>query len=368
MITDLFPNSTFARKIELIVRRLFLPDDPELVTSKVRNWSRRKERLIHRRLDQWDLARPASIAILWLLTMMGLFLVTTSAAFDTLGTGPLYNTLMWSAGLTSGVAGLLALTNSFKIVTRTAACNFRFSRNTPLQRLYMIKVVMNGTLLLAMSCLILVGIVLPLLSGVNAAREAARRAQCVNNLKQIGLAPANYQSAHECFPAAFMPDKDGKPMHSWRVAILPFMEHSLVFNAYNFHVPWNDPANATVGKARISTYLCPSDTGQNPLAPSYVMVKGPGALFKRGKRLNLRLPEITDGLSNTIAVVETANADFLWTEPRDLSIDTMSLKINDPTRPSISSHHPGGANVLFFDGTVRFLKNTLRADVLRALL
>ncbi len=74
---------------------------------------------------------------------------------------------------------------------------------------------MNGALLLVMSCLILVGVVLPLIAAVNAAREAARRAMCVNNLKQIALAMHNYASANGCLPAAFMPDKDGKPMHSW---------------------------------------------------------------------------------------------------------------------------------------------------------
>ena len=199
---------------------------------------------------------------------------------------------------------------------------------------------MNGVLLLTMSGLILLGVVLPLISGVNNAREAARR-QCSNNLRQILNRNPQLSVARGCFPAAFMPDKDGKPMHSWRVAILPFMEQGPLYNAYNFDVPWDDPANLTVGKTKVNAYLCPSDPEQDSLAPNYVMVTGPGTLNPGGKRINLGILDITDGTSYTLSVVETTNAHFLWTEPRDLSIETMSLKINDPKRPSISSYHPG---------------------------
>jgi prepilin-type processing-associated H-X9-DG protein len=215
------------------------------------------------------------------------------------------------------------------------------------------------------SLLIPVALLLP---AVQAAREAARRAQCVNNLKQIGLALHNYADANGCVPMAFMPDLDGRPMHSWRVAILPFMEQTRVYDAYNFSVPWNDAANTTVANTRIDAYSCPSDAGNNPLAPRYVMVTGTDMLFDPVKQYTRGFTDILDGTSNTIAVVETTSADYSWIEPRDLSAETMSFAINGASQPSISSPHPGGANILFWDGSVRFLKNDMNSATLRALL
>jgi prepilin-type processing-associated H-X9-DG protein len=365
--TDLFPNSTFARKIELIVRRLLLPDQPALVTPEVTSWSPAKEQQIHRRLEQWDLARPASIAILWLVTMLALFLITTSAAFDALGNGPLYVTVMWSAGITAVASGLLALVSSFTLVARNAARNLRFARNTPLQQLYSVKVAMNGALLLLMSGFILLGVVLPLLSAINSAREAARRAQCVNNLHQISLALANYASANGCLPAAVVADKDGKPMYGWRVTLLGYMEQNLLYNAYNFALPWYAAANETVGNAGINLYHCPSDTGARRYEPSYVMVTRPDTTFQPSKALGLSISKITDGTRNSLIVVETTKFHHHWMEPADLSAETMRLTINGQP-PSISSRHPGGANVSFADGSVKFLKDSLNSQMLRALI
>ncbi len=77
---------------------------------------------------------------------------------------------------------------------------------------------------------------------------------------------------------------------------------------------------------------------------------------------------MTDGLSATIFISEIARSDIHWMEPRDLHIDRMSFQINDKTKPSISSHHRGGAHVLFADGSVRFLRDSTPPEIVRALL
>lgn len=81
-----------------------------------------------------------------------------------------------------------------------------------------------------------------LLPSVQSAREAARRASCSNNLRQIGLAMHNYHDKYNCFPPAFLPDENGKPKHSWRVLLLPFLDEKSLYAEYRFDEPWEQSA------------------------------------------------------------------------------------------------------------------------------
>lgn len=114
-----------------------------------------------------------------------------------------------------------------------------------------------------------------LLPAVQSAREAARRAQCTNNMKQIGIAMHNYQSANSTLP----PGKKGDAWGTWMVALLPFMEQMSSFNAWNymgnnsgepgyidFELRYNGVCNLTVTSSRISGWLCPSDGGNTSLS------------------------------------------------------------------------------------------------------
>src|SRR6476469_182788 len=82
---------------------------------------------------------------------------------------------------------------------------------------------------------VLVALLLP---AVQAAREAARRMQCSNHLKQIGLALQNYHDTFGSLPPAYLADSQGKPIHSWRVLILPFLENTTLYDRYSFDEPW----------------------------------------------------------------------------------------------------------------------------------
>jgi prepilin-type processing-associated H-X9-DG protein len=175
-----------------------------------------------------------------------------------------------------------------------------------------------------------------------------------------------------------MPDREGRPMHSWRVAILPYLEQTTLFNAYNFYVPWNAAANVTVANAQVSVFTCPSDLESDRLHTDYCMITGPGTLHDPQRFGNPGLRDITDGTSYTIIVAEVANSGIHWLDPRvvtiDLgpsgyrSIDNSGLRINGQPGRWISSHHPGGANVLFADGSVLFLKENVQPTTLKALL
>ena len=76
------------------------------------------------------------------------------------------------------------------------------------------------------------------------ARPAARQTQCRNNLKQIGLALHNYADEWKVFPPAYTVDANGKPLHSWRTLLLPYLDQSPLYNRIDFSKAWDDPANA----------------------------------------------------------------------------------------------------------------------------
>ncbi len=111
-----------------------------------------------------------------------------------------------------------------------------------------------------------------LLPAVQSAREAARRAQCVNNLKQIGLAAQNYNGALGCFPMSMGMDSRGfgfpEPVsYSGLSMLLPYMEQSVVYNTLNYSILRGDPGNNTAMATSVSSFLCPSDPQQGNLPP-----------------------------------------------------------------------------------------------------
>ncbi len=204
------------------------------------------------------------------------------------------------------------------------------------------------------------------------AREPARRAQCVNNLKQIALALFNYESIYGRLPPPYVAGPDGTPWHSWRVLILPFIEAegSNLSNRYSFDEPWDGPNNIKLLTLMPASFACPAHFPwygkAKPGETSYVAVTGPGTAFESPDGVTLQ--QFTDGPAQTILIAEATEAHIPWTSPRDLSLASMSFKINDPAKPSVSSQHAGGADVGLSDGSVRFLKATIPPATLRALI
>ena len=144
---------------------------------------------------------------------------------------------------------------------------------------------------------------------------------CTNNLKQIGLAMHNYHQVYGCFPPAFIPDKNGKPMHSWRVLILPYLEGQGIYSQYRFDEPWDSPHNAALAQYMPLVYYCPSEPGPRGTQTSYAMLVGPHCISD-GPTAH-RLQDITGGPSNTIMVAECNGAGINWMEPRDIDTQTM---------------------------------------------
>ncbi len=200
--------------------------------------------------------------------------------------------------------------------------------------------------------------VLCLMTLTHQSRPPPRSSQCKSNLKQIGLALHEYHSKYGCFPPAYIADAEGRPMHSWRVLILPFLDQLPLYKQYRFDEPWNGPNNQRLTDKALAIYTCPSDdqTEKNGRSrfTSYVAIVGPETAWPGGKSVADR--DISDGFANTLLVVEVANSRIPWAEPRDLQIRQMAPTINSKSGQGISSRHGNGANVLIADGSAENLQ------------
>jgi prepilin-type N-terminal cleavage/methylation domain-containing protein/prepilin-type processing-associated H-X9-DG protein len=267
---------------------------------------------------------------------------------------------------------------------------------------------------------ILVGLLLP---AVQAAREAARRMQCTNNLKQLTLATLNYESVWATLPRdGFLQrvsagsgyyDSAGTPYVSGGVFVLllPYLDQKPLYDAMNFDVHVWTAINATVSATGLSVLWCPSDPGVStprtlpdgdfydpgPFTMNYTSYAGNGGTWNLGwvpqsnGRLNglflkeaaVTLASVTDGLSHTMAFGEKAQAilppadqiDWHWwtsgwvsdtqfltlypMNPQRTMADIPDFQGNDNYLSAASSQHPGGCHFAFLDGSVRFLKETI---------
>ena len=132
------------------------------------------------------------------------------------------------------------------------------------------------------------------------------------------MAVANYHETYGCFPPAYVADRDGKPMHSWRVLILPFLEQQELYNAYNFAEPWNGPSNRKLAGRIGNIYLRSGLDSDQIHTTSFVAVVGPQTLWHGSQPTNRK--DLGDGSHNTLLVVEVPDGRFLWMEPRTLSL------------------------------------------------
>ncbi len=195
---------------------------------------------------------------------------------------------------------------------------------------------------------------------IQLARDASLQHQCMQNLKRIGIALHAYHAEWHCFPPAFVADESGEPMHSWRVLLLPYLDHQELYDQYRFDETWTSPHNLSVAKEMPSVYRCPEDQSREPSDTSYLMLVGPGA-FSEGAT-PITISDITDGADCTIAVVERTECGIGWTRPRDLDTDEMSYALNGEEALCPRSHHLNNVDVLFADGTVRALNEPMSWD------
>lgn len=177
------------------------------------------------------------------------------------------------------------------------------------------------------------------------------------------MAVANYHDANGRYPPPYVTGPDGRPWHSWRVLVLPYIEQSDLYNAYRFGEPWDGPNNRKLARRMPRLYaLHGSDRPENTTA-NYLAVVGDETVWHGSKPVTSA--DVRDGLGETILLVENRGAGVCWMEPRDLSLADMELKLNSPA--GVSSPYDDPA-VVMLDGSLHRLRPGLKPMALRALL
>jgi hypothetical protein len=218
------------------------------------------------------------------------------------------------------------------------------------------------------ACLVwLIGIGLPLLPVLltpSSVSRVARRGMCATNLRVIALGLQGYHDQFGCLPPASVPDKNGKPMNSWRVAVLPYLEHADLYRSYNFNEPWNGPRNSKLA-TWLKIYVCPGDhtiTGRPPNATNYVAVTGTGTVWSS----NISRPGKPIANDRRVLLVEVENSGIPWMEPKDLTVDEAIAGLTSKSGLRICSGHDKRlANAVLADGEVVELPIDLSPELLR---
>jgi hypothetical protein len=190
-------------------------------------------------------------------------------------------------------------------------------------------------------------------------QAAAGRARSMNNLKQFGLALHMYHDSNGHFPMTANLDKNGKPLLSWRVHILPFIEQDNLYKQFKLDEPWDSETNKALIEKMPEIFKSPAQkvgdgktTYLAPMANNTVIAPNKAT----------KIADITDGTSNTIMLVESNDdAAVIWTKPDDLSTaDAEILK-------KLIGHYDDGFIAGFADGSVRFIRKTIDLPTLKAL-
>jgi hypothetical protein len=196
----------------------------------------------------------------------------------------------------------------------------------------------------------------------HAAVEAARRTQSANSLRQLALAFHNYHSAKGRLPSYAIHDQSGRPLLSWRVELLPFLEQRSLYEKFKRDEPWDSPHNLALLPLMPRLFDMAARTGDDPTKTFYQVFVGPGAAFERDPQRKVRFTDMTDGTSNTLLIVEAGAVP--WTKPEDLFFEA------DQPLPRPGGFFADGFNACTADSFVRFLSNSIGEDekTMRALI
>jgi prepilin-type processing-associated H-X9-DG protein len=233
----------------------------------------------------------------------------------------------------------------------------------------------GALLLVALTLLVCFKFILPKAGSFPASAQTI----CRNQVRELGLSLIDYAKGnHGRFPPAYIADKNGRLIHSWRTAIVGYLGYTVLARMFRWDAPWNSPENSRLAKEfPIAEFHCPSDPGSR-LDTSYVVIVGPHTLFPGTQSRGPQDIKRAGGAAETLLLVELPESKIHWMEPRDLRYEDAIRGIGTSGKP-ISSVHSGGiaiggkkiinvcfadghAQVIPLDGFAEFVKNHARID------
>jgi len=223
-----------------------------------------------------------------------------------------------------------------------------------------------------------------LLPAVQAAREAARRISCFNNLHQIALALHGYHEAQGSLPPGgieLIISKPGGRQYAWNAFILPFLEQRALYESIDFSLPYYHETNLPAAKTPLPVFICPSSPRAVTRLSGALGATDYGGIY--GERITgpnnppkgvmlydraINFADIRDGTSFTLAVAEdTEHGAPQWISALNVFDQAYAINAAPAIENDITSRHPGGANGAFCDGSARFLADTMDLEILAAI-
>jgi len=186
-----------------------------------------------------------------------------------------------------------------------------------------------------------------------------RRTQCLNQIRQVALAMINYENENRHFLPAYIADENGKPMHSWRVLLLPYLNQDELYQRYSMDEPWDGPNKSKLHDEIAHLYRCPKSDSRAH-GSVYALITGEGTAFDGDKTINYQ--DLSDGYANTILMVEIFDPDFHWMKPQDIPIEQFLESTAQQT-----ANHSGNRNIATFGGATYSISTDTPKQALRKL-
>jgi Protein of unknown function (DUF1559) len=184
----------------------------------------------------------------------------------------------------------------------------------------------------------------------------------MSKLRQIALALDRYAKEHGALPPVYTTDANGKPLHSWRTLILPYLDEKQLYESIDLSKPWDDPVNAKALSTHLSIFQCPSAPSEDNRT-TFLAVVTPNSCLRPNE--SRKIAEITDGVEETVAVVEFDKEHAVpWMSPMDAD-ESLILRM---LGPKSKTPHPGGFNAAFVSGDIKSISTETSADDLRAMI
>jgi len=234
------------------------------------------------------------------------------------------------------------------------------------ERLFLGQAIVTLGLEIFVSVMIVVVIIAMLLPFLAEEEGVSTRTQSLNNLHQIGIAMHDYANNHKTFPPAVVYDQHGKPLYSWRVLLLPYLEEQALFAQFKLDEPWDSPNNKQLLEQIPHVYITQWQRDvKEPYSTHYQVFTGGGAMFEADPQsppLSLKQIASADGTGKTLMVVEAAEP-VPWSKPQDLPYSP------DQSLPRLGGlFHKKGFNVLMADGSGRWFSPDLDEKTIRAMI